>query len=143
VVGLFVLALLVGCGGDAAETVVPDARPGVAPEAQDTRSARVQDRQWLENAEQFQGRVGAQVVYDCGPGPGPAMLVWGTDIYSTDSFVCWAAVHAGVLKVGAPASVVIEILPGQQRYRGSERNGVTSMDWDIPWEGSFRVLGRE
>ena len=71
------------------------------------------------------------------------MLVWGTDVYSDDSFVCWAAMHAGAMKVGEAASVIIEILPGQAQYHGSERNGVTSMDWHTPWLGSFRVIGRE
>jgi len=142
-VGVFALALLAACGGDAPNAVIADTRAESGPEAQASITARVQDHQWLENAEEFQGRVGAKVVYECGPGPGPAMLVWGTDVYSHDSFVCWAAVHAGAMKVGEAASVVIEILPGQARYQGSERNGVTSMDWNTPWEGSFRVIGRE
>ena len=47
------------------------------------------------------------------------------------------------MMVGEAAAVVIEIPPGQTRYQGSECNGVTSMDWDTPWVGSFRVVGRE
>jgi len=142
-VGMFALTLVAACGGDAPNTVIADTRAESKPEVRGSITTRVHDHQWFENAEQFQGRVGERVVYECGPGPGPAMLVWGTDIYSDDSFVCWAAVHAGAMKVGEAASVLIEILPGQARYQGSERNGVTSMDWNIPWEGSFRVIGRE
>jgi hypothetical protein len=71
------------------------------------------------------------------------MLVWCTDVYSHECFVCWAAVHAGAMKVSEAASVVMEILPGLARYQGSERNGVTSMDWNTRWEGSFRAIGRE
>ena len=134
---------LPSCKEESSDAIAPALRSESQDQAQGTIAARVQDHQWLENAQEFQGRVGAKVVYECGPGPGPAMLVWGTDVYSDDSFVCWAAVHAGAMKVGEAAKVVIEILPGQTRYQGSERNGVTSMDWDTPWVGSFRVVGRE
>ena len=142
-VGVFATALLAACGGDAPNTVIADTRVESKSGVGGSITARVHDHQWLENAEEFQGRVGAKMVYHCGPGRGPAMLVWGTDIYSDDSFVCWAAVHAGAMKVGEAASAIIEILPGQARYQGSERNGVNSMDWNTPWEGSFRVVGRE
>ena len=142
-VGVFATALLAACGIDGPDTAVADARSGSGPAIHGGPSARVEDRRWFSNAEEFRGRHGEKVVYECGPGPGPAMLVWGTDVYSDDSFVCWAAVHAGAMKVGEAAAVVIEILPGQARYQGSERNGVTSMDWDTPWAGSFRVVGRK
>jgi len=69
--GMFALALLAACGGDAPDAVTADARSGSGPEVNGTIAARVQDHQWLENAEQFQGRVGERVVYDCGPGSWP------------------------------------------------------------------------
>src|SRR5262249_6918957 len=64
--------------------------------------------------------------------------VWSTDIYTDDSDVATAAVHAGVLKNGESGRVKVTILPGQQRYEGSTRNGVTSGSWD-GWDGSFKV----
>lgn len=64
--------------------------------------------------------------------------VWGSDVYTDDSSVAAAAVHAGVLAPGEFAFVKITLLPGQSRYDGSARNGVTSQAYDA-WDGSFRV----
>ena len=64
--------------------------------------------------------------------------VWGTDYYTLDSSLAAAAVHAGVLKAGEKGAVRVTILAGQQAYKGSERNGVTSQDWGN-YGASFRV----
>jgi len=64
--------------------------------------------------------------------------VWGTDVYTDDSSLAVAAVHAGVLKVGHKAVVKVTILPGEQKYGGSMRNGITTADFGA-WEGSFKV----
>ena len=137
------MALIAACGAEAPDTASTEARSTPRSERQVAITERVEDRGWLNSAMDFRDRTGERIAWECGPGPGPAELVWGTDIYSDDSFVCWAAVHAGALKVGEPATVIIEILPGQSSYRGSERNGVVSMDWNTPWGGSFRVIGPE
>lgn len=65
--------------------------------------------------------------------------VWGTDIYTADSNVNTAAVHAGVLRHGETGKVRIEVLPGQDRYVGSTRNGVRSSDYGS-YPLSFRFL---
>jgi hypothetical protein len=64
--------------------------------------------------------------------------VWGTDIYTNDSSVAAAAVHAGILHDGEAGRVRITMLPGQTSYPGSARNGVTSESWRT-WPGSFRL----
>jgi hypothetical protein len=64
--------------------------------------------------------------------------VWGTDIYTSDSLLAMAAVHAGVLKNGQKGVVKVTILPGQDNYEGSTRNGVTSNPWGN-WGVSFKV----
>jgi hypothetical protein len=64
--------------------------------------------------------------------------VWGTDVYTDDSSLATAAVHAGVLKVGHKAVVKVTILPGEQKYGGSMRNGIKTTDFGA-WEGSFKV----
>jgi len=58
--------------------------------------------------------------------------VWGTDLYTTDSSLAAAAVHAGVLYDKVAGTVIIEVLAGAASYDGSSRNGVTSQKW-----GSF------
>ena len=54
--------------------------------------------------------------------------VWGTDVYTDDSSVCHAAVHAGI--IGFDGGVVTVVaLPGRSSYAASERNGVVSSPW--------------
>lgn len=56
-------------------------------------------------------------------------VVWGTEIYTADSDLGAAAVHAGLLSVGQTGYVRVRVLPGQQSYRGSLANGIQSRDW--------------
>jgi hypothetical protein len=64
--------------------------------------------------------------------------VWGSDIYTDDSSVAAAAVHSGALRVGELGWVKVTLMPGEPRYQGSQRNGVTSQAYEA-FEGSFRV----
>jgi hypothetical protein len=66
--------------------------------------------------------------------------LWGTDIYTDDSDLNTAAVHAGLLKLGETGKVTVEIMPGRASYEGSTRNGVTSRSYG-PWLGSYRFIG--
>ncbi len=66
--------------------------------------------------------------------------VWGTDIYTDDSSIARAAVHAGVIAPGETKTVTVTILAGQTAYAGSVRNGVTSGSWG-GWGGSFSFAG--
>jgi LCCL domain-containing protein/putative Ig domain-containing protein len=72
-----------------------------------------------------------------GAGSGTA---WGTDIYTDDSPVARAAVHAGVVAVGQSKTVTITILGGQASYAASTRNGVTTAAWGS-WPGSYAFAG--
>jgi hypothetical protein len=65
--------------------------------------------------------------------------VWGTNVYTLDSFLPAAAVHAGVLKVGQTGVVKIKILPALPAFTGSNRNGVVSSDFG-PFPGAFQIL---
>lgn len=55
--------------------------------------------------------------------------VWGTDVYTGDSSLALAAVHAGALKPGETAIVRVTVMPPLSQYQGSVRNGVTSHDY--------------
>ncbi len=66
--------------------------------------------------------------------------VWGTDVYTDDSHVGRAAVHAGVLAPGETKTVTVSILPGQSSYAASSRNGVSSSSWG-GWGGSYSFAG--
>jgi hypothetical protein len=60
---------------------------------------------------------------------------WGSGPYTNDSNICAAAMHSGVISSrGGPVRVLA--VPGLDSYRGSEWNGVTTMDFG-PWSGSI------
>ena len=65
--------------------------------------------------------------------------VWGgaDGIYTDDSRLGKAAVHAGLLKVGQEGVVKVYILPGQQKYTGNTHNGISTINYGS-FSGSFR-----
>jgi serine/threonine protein kinase len=66
-------------------------------------------------------------------------VVYGSDVYTSDSNLATAAVHAGVLAPGQTDVVRVRIVPVLPRYEGSTRNGVTTRPWTSSWTGAFRV----
>ena len=53
--------------------------------------------------------------------------VQGTDVYTSKSPICPAALHAGV--IGKEGGIVtVQLNPGEDSYQGSERHGVQSAD---------------
>jgi len=68
--------------------------------------------------------------------------VWGggNGIYTDDSKLSTAAVHAGVLQVGQTADVKVTVVAGQSSYNGSSQNGVKSNDYGA-WTGSYSFGG--
>jgi hypothetical protein len=82
---------------------------------------------------EYRGQDGQRLIYDCPPDA--RGRVFGTDIYTDDSDVCAAAVHAGVIRRRG-GTVTIEIRPGRSSYNGSSRNGITSSGYGS-WNGSF------
>lgn len=68
-----------------------------------------------------------------------AGAVWGDVVYTDDSALAAAAVHAGVLEPGETGIVTVEILPGRDSYAASDANGVLSSTYG-QWEGSYRFV---
>jgi hypothetical protein len=64
--------------------------------------------------------------------------IYGTDLYTTDSTLATAAVHAGLLRNGETAVIKVTIEPGAASYTASTRNGVTSYDWGS-YHASYKV----
>jgi hypothetical protein len=93
---------------------------------------------WTDDAVAYRGKNYSRYTFTL-PAGGTADSVWGTDVYTDDSSIGTAAVHAGVITLAAGGSVTIRILPGQSSYAGSTANGVTSGDWDA-YEGSFEFV---
>jgi hypothetical protein len=65
--------------------------------------------------------------------------VWGSGIYTDDSDVGTAAVHAGLLKSGNVGIVQVRILEGKPSYTASVSNGVTTQSYGS-WPGSFEFV---
>jgi hypothetical protein len=55
--------------------------------------------------------------------------IWGTDVYTGDSVLPTAAVHAGSVKPGETAVVRVTVMAPLSHYQGSVRYGVTSHDY--------------
>jgi hypothetical protein len=115
-----------------AATLRPDLGSQVSGLAQSTAS----DVGWTTDAKPYESQVGLRIRYDCPPG-GKVDSIYGTDVYTTDSSVCTAAVHAGRISLAGGGPVVIEIREGQNSYPRSERNGITSSGWGR-YDASFR-----
>ena len=95
------------------------------------------DAGWRTNAATYRGMIGQVFVYRCPPG-GPPGTIWGTDVYTDDSSVCTAAVHAGRITVDEGGIVTFEVRPGLAGYAPSTRNGVASSEF-AAWQGSFII----
>ena len=103
-----------------------------------TRS-QVNSIDWNVSAEDLglRGRTQETFRLRCSPG-GVFHIVWGSNIYTDDSSICTAAVHAGRISQRQGGTIAIRILPGQAFYEGSIRNGVESRQYGS-WPGSFSV----
>jgi len=73
-------------------------------------------------------KIGSRVKVTCPPGGRDAGWTYGTDMYTSDSMVCTAAVHAGVIGFGG-GSFIVTIVAGPSSYRGTTRNGITTSDY--------------
>ena len=66
--------------------------------------------------------------------------VWGTSLYTADSHLGTAAVHAGVLNPGQAGIVTVEMLPGLSSYSGTTAHGVTTSPWPA-YGATYRLSG--
>lgn len=89
-------------------------------------------------AAAFKDQVGRRITYVCPPTDiPPDVSVWGTDVYTFDSAVCLAAIHAGVLQRQSAGIVTFTMGPGAAAFRASTRNGVTSKPY-TSYESTFK-----
>ena len=73
--------------------------------------------------------LGQRLTVNCPPLPLNQSLegIFGTDVYPSESSICVAALHAGVITKDG-GIVTIQLNPGEPQYSGSERNGVKTLD---------------
>ncbi|MFL6373951.1 MAG: LCCL domain-containing protein [Pyrinomonadaceae bacterium] len=80
---------------------------------------------WSENPGFVKTETGLRYRFECPP-DGTAGAVWGSDVYTADSSVCTAAVHAGKITLEKGGIVTIEFTPGRSTYGATTRNGITT-----------------
>jgi len=143
--------VLTGCNGGNKDTDEPAATEtkdeatepakDASPDNADKDSAPAKDdavTAWATTAGDYQ--EGTTFDFTCPPGGSVEWAIWGgTDgIYTEDSSICVAAVHAGLITAEEGGTVQAERTAGQETYGdGFEANGVTSLPWTVPWSGSF------
>ena len=64
--------------------------------------------------------------------------IYGSDLYTTDSTLATAAVHAGLLRAGETGVIKVTIEAGAGAYNSTARNGVTSNSWGS-YHASYKV----
>ncbi len=90
---------------------------------------------WSYGVSENRGKNGQRFNYFCPPN-GRHFYIYGTDVYTDDSSVCTAAVHAGLITFEGGGFVTIEMRPGQSSYESSTRNGVTTRSYGS-YSGSY------
>ncbi len=94
---------------------------------------------WSTDARDWRGMNAVRIRFDCPAGGTGAGSVYGSDLYTDDSPVCGAGVHAGRISFAGGGPVVIEIRPGAASYASTTRYGVTTNAY-AAYDGSFVVL---
>ncbi len=97
--------------------------------------SNAQSGPWSRGAVVHRGDIGQKFSYDCPPNGTPS-LIWGTGLYTDDSSVCTAAVHAGLITFEQGGIVTIKVRPSDKEYQGSVQNHVVSGSWAIA-SGSY------
>jgi hypothetical protein len=106
---------------------VPDASAAALPAPQ-------QDPGDLTN---FRDEVGKTLVFTVTGATSGS--IWGEGIYTDDSNLATAAVHAGVLKPGETRDVKVQILPGQKSYKEALDFAVHAAGYG-PTDGAYKFL---
>ena len=92
-----------------------------------------------QNMQQYRGKTGP--IYKITITGNINNTVWGTNIYTDDSFIPKAAVNAGVVRNGERKTVHIEMLPGQSSYQGSNNNSAATNNYGA-WGGSYKFVDK-
>ncbi|MCX8140881.1 MAG: LCCL domain-containing protein [Thermogemmata sp.] len=94
------------------------------------------------NLMAFQHQFGKELTYTLTgytPGTGQAN-VWGTDVYTLDSHLAAAAVHAGVVQPGKTAVVHVRIVQSPPQFIASYRNGINSTAYGNYPAGAYEFV---
>ncbi|MBI5187351.1 MAG: hypothetical protein HZA01_16720 [Nitrospinae bacterium] len=93
------------------------------------------DITWTTTASAYSANNGNKYSGVCPP-KGAASTFWGTDTYTSDSSLCSAAVHMGLITYADGGRITIVVKEGMSSYASTTRNGVTSNSYGT-WGASF------
>lgn len=96
-----------------------------SPSAETDSEDEVTPIDWSTAGVGFKNDVGMTYKFQC-PSNGTQHPIWGSDIYTGDSSICTAAVHAGVISLADGGIVTVEFRPGRLTYGSTTRNGIKS-----------------
>jgi type II secretory pathway pseudopilin PulG len=91
------------------------------------------------NMVSYRGNIDTVYTFSVTGNASASGTVWGTDIYTDDSNISKAVVHAGILANGETGVVNIRVLAGLSSYAGTTRNGVTTVNYGN-WPGSYEFI---
>lgn len=98
------------------------------------------DCQFKGNSKKLRGDPGSSFIIKC---PAHCLnekgTIWGLGLYSLDSHVCHAAIHAGVITDEKGGSFALTKTWGQKFYYGTSRNGIVSNELNDKFLVSFTV----
>ncbi|MCA9522190.1 MAG: hypothetical protein KC609_14520 [Myxococcales bacterium] len=84
---------------------------------------------WRTSVSNYKGQIGRVLRFHCPAGGTPGKSVYGTGVYTIDSGVCVAAVHAGKISFASGGIVRLKIIGGQPNYLGTSQHGVSTTSW--------------
>jgi hypothetical protein len=93
----------------------------------------------LQGVDGFKDDVGRRLTFVCPGSNGANANVYGTDVYTANSAVCAAAIHAGVLEAERAGIVTIVMGSGADAFEATERNGVRTREYGR-WDRSYEFV---
>ena len=117
-----------GTGGGVSSASADNSNTGPSSSVPPSSAGKGTPTTWEANASSFNAKDGETFTLACSPG-GTEHSVWGSDIYTSDSSICTAGVHSGLITYQQGGTVTIELRPGRAIYGCSERNGVTTSSY--------------
>ncbi|NGZ10335.1 MAG: hypothetical protein CV088_13255 [Nitrospira sp. LK70] len=84
---------------------------------------------WITALERVPDDFNSPLTLVCPPKGHADTYIWGTDVYTSSSGICVAAVHAGAITMEAGGRVTVTFQPKQETFIGSDRNKISSQKW--------------
>jgi hypothetical protein len=94
-----------------------------------SRSGEPGQVDWNTNLRGIAQLYQEPITVTCPPDGDTTGYVGGTDIYTYDSAICVAAVHAGAITPDTGGTVTVTRVPQQDSYPATVHNGVSSQTW--------------